>query len=167
MIKFSIEDIATPGAKIEPADVWGTIRTVDAAALKARLAGIRPYGLYLCTPYWKTIAGAIKARDGRSCRMCGSPDRPEVHHPDNCYHYIGEEHTVMEKLLTLCHRCHSKHHDKGSKPGKKRKKKKKNWHKKHRGNGHWPKAGEQKPWTAWGQVGTGMARARRMRGIMQ
>lgn len=114
MIKFSIEDIATPGARIEVDDVWPVIQASDHQALKRKLVAM-PYGEYLKTPYWRAVAARARVRDNCRCRMCNSAERPEVHH--RTYDVRGIEHAHMDDLITLCHACHSKHHGKPQKPG--------------------------------------------------
>jgi 5-methylcytosine-specific restriction endonuclease McrA len=49
---------------------------------------------------WKTLARAIKERDGNACRGCGSTERLQVHHLRP-----GSNHP--HDLITVCPRCHS------------------------------------------------------------
>lgn len=113
MIRFTIDDIATPGANIDDADVWATVEVVNKGDLKDRLTRIG-YSDFLSTPYWRATSRRVKQRDRMKCRLCPRTDRLEVHHPD--YSHRGEDHLFMDELITLCNGCHSKFHGKPAKP---------------------------------------------------
>lgn len=81
-----------------------------------------PYDQYLQTERWKSLREDVRARD-RSCVLCNSTERLEVHH--RTYKYRGAVHTPghecdktdlgyrMEldySLCLLCARCHSAFH---------------------------------------------------------
>ncbi|MDD1706136.1 MAG: HNH endonuclease [Methanoregulaceae archaeon] len=59
------------------------------------------YGL----PRWRGIRAEILARDGFSCRICGSKERLQVHH-------IDQDFTCDDpsNLMSLCETCHARIH---------------------------------------------------------
>ena len=68
-----------------------------------------PYNEFLKTPYWKTIAEAVKDRDGNKCQRCGAEKRLHVHHLN--YQHHGDELNHFDDLVTLCRNCHKEVHD--------------------------------------------------------
>jgi hypothetical protein len=66
------------------------------------------YRVFLETPYWRSVAAAVKARDGRKCVVCNSPRKIAAHHRTYAHH--GAEHLHLGDLTTLCDDCHQRHH---------------------------------------------------------
>jgi RNA-directed DNA polymerase len=54
---------------------------------------------------WTAKREEALQRDGHRCRLCGSDDRPEVHHLSK--HKTNQAHHTL-KLITLCASCHRK-----------------------------------------------------------
>lgn len=80
--------------------------------MAAKKPGVRArrqeYKEYLASPYWRMVAAAVIARDGKRCTKCSDTKRLEVHHLS--YAHRGSEHAHLQDLTTLCHKCHREHH---------------------------------------------------------
>lgn len=107
MIRFSIEDIATPFAAVSREDVWQVIHDSNPEDLRRRLTRMR-YSDFLRTPYWRCVAEKARSRDGGRCRVCDSDEKLNVHHRK--YDHRGQEHLFLGDLTTLCQKCHKQHH---------------------------------------------------------
>lgn len=164
MIKFSLQDIATPDAQISDDDVWAVIKITTQQEREAKLRWMK-YRDYLRTPFWRTIARWVKLRAGNQCSLCGSSERLEAHHRGGEYEHRGNEHLVPSRLTCLCKKCHTEYEESRIKKQRKADKKARKQAKK---AGHWVPGGQGKPWTSWGQMtGRGVAKARNLRGIMR
>lgn len=64
------------------------------------------YKEYLKTEHWKEVRIKKYKKKKRSCAICGSFEKLEVHHLT--YNNIGNE--KGEDLRVLCHRCHELAH---------------------------------------------------------
>ena len=63
------------------------------------------YEQYLASPRWRRLREQALQRDGRSCRLCGSPADLEVHHRQ--YPPRGQWRLdSVDNLTTLCTGCH-------------------------------------------------------------
>ena len=72
----------------------------------AELLREMPYPDYLAGKHWLALREEAWRYYGRSCVLCGSTERLEVHH--RSYRNRGSE--TMADLIVLCHRCHARHH---------------------------------------------------------
>ncbi len=69
------------------------------------LAGKGWDGMTVYGEDWMEKRDEVLQRDGYRCRLCGSDDRPEVHHITK--HKPNKPHNTL-KLITLCASCHRK-----------------------------------------------------------
>jgi len=69
----------------------------------AKVPASEVYGSY----FWPIVRDAVLERDKNTCQMCGSTNRPEVHHIKE-RHDGGSDHPY--NLITLCIYCHDKVH---------------------------------------------------------
>lgn len=76
------------------------------AALLARM----PYDAYLRSSHWRWIREVALDFYGRSCALCGSTRRIEVHH--RTYERRGRE--LLSDLTVLCDDCHARFHGKAA-----------------------------------------------------
>lgn len=156
MIRFTIDDIATPGANIDDADVWAVIKLCEPQDLSVKFRYMQ-YGQYLRTPYWRAVARAHKLRAGMRCQLCGSTERLESHHV--VYTHRGNEHLHPADLTCLCHEHHEKYERErmGKKPATHQPKKK---HGKSKSVTQW------KSWEQMDRRGGGRGRGRWLKGVM-
>lgn len=108
MIKFTIEDIATPFAAISTEDVWAVIHAANPQELKRRLKYMK-YSQFLRTPYWRVVSDRVKMRANCRCQLCNRDEKLVTHH--RVYDFRGEDHLHMSELTCLCNGCHNKHHN--------------------------------------------------------
>jgi 5-methylcytosine-specific restriction endonuclease McrA len=71
------------------------------------------YRAYLASPRWRSIRWARLRLDGGRCRLCGSPERLEIHH--RSYENKGRRGPLgwlaeLRDCITLCRTHHSQYH---------------------------------------------------------
>ena len=67
------------------------------------------YGLFLLTPYWKTIKSMMRQKYN-CCQKCSSKSKLHVHHLTYKHHFY--EHLYLDDLVVLCEKCHQEEHKK-------------------------------------------------------
>ena len=75
-----------------------------------KIINAMPYRDFLLTPYWQSISMYIRCRDKKTCQLCGSKKRLNVHHLT--YDHHGDELNHLNDLMCVCSKCHKELHKK-------------------------------------------------------
>lgn len=68
-----------------------------------------PYREYMCTKHWLLLSNKVKHKARNRCKLCGSENRPQVHH--NSYANRGYIKKEIKDLVCLCRNCHMNEHN--------------------------------------------------------
>ncbi|NOY97734.1 MAG: DEAD/DEAH box helicase [Chloroflexi bacterium] len=104
------EPLDLPPAEFETTGYWLALSDETIGTLRAAGAWRGDPNQY--GPDWPRLRDAVRARDGRRCRVCGAPETDRAHHvhhktPFRSFASAAEANR-MDNLVTLCAACHRK-----------------------------------------------------------